>query len=50
VVESVEEVTSIEMTVPDKAVKFLIGKQGAAIGSIQAQSKAHFDFAKVNEG
>ena len=47
VVESVEEVTSVETTVPDKAVKFLIGKQGAAISTIQKQSKAHFDFAKV---
>lgn len=39
--------TSVEMTVPDRAVRFCIGKQGSAITVIQKQSKAHFEFAKV---
>lgn len=39
--------TSVEMTVPDGAVRFCIGKQGASISMIQKQSRAHFDFAKV---
>jgi hypothetical protein len=35
------------MMVPDRAVSFLIGKQGATVISMEKQSKTRLEFAKV---
>ena len=41
--------TAMQVRVPDRAVSFLIGKQGCNVQAIEKQSKARLEFAKVGQ-
>lgn len=39
----------MQVNVPDRAVRFLIGKQGQTVSALEKQSKAKVEFAKVGK-